>query len=55
MGTKKLIGMGVCVVLAFVLAVLSITADGLIYMVYLMGAALLGVAAGLIKNAGSHV
>lgn len=45
----KLLGIGLCVVGAVILAWFSIGADSF-YWLYLMGAALLGVAAGIIKN-----
>lgn len=45
----KTIGILICVVLAIVLAGFSIQADDF-YWLYLMGAGLLGVAAGVIKN-----
>lgn len=51
----KLVGIGVCVVLAFILAVLSIGASSQFYLVYLVGAVLLGVVAGLIKNTGRRL
>ncbi len=45
----KMFGMGLCIVGALVLAYLAMDA-GDFYWVYLMGAALLGVLMGIIKN-----
>ncbi len=48
----KGIGMLICIVLAVGLAILSLNAGEVMYMVYLMIAGLLGILAGVIKNIG---
>ncbi len=50
----RMTGMLVCLVLAVVVALLSITAGDTLYLVYLVVASLLGVAAGIIKNSGKR-
>jgi cytosine/uracil/thiamine/allantoin permease len=46
------VGIVVCIVLAVVLAWLSLSAGDTMYMVYLILAGLLGVIAGVLKNMG---
>ncbi len=50
----RIAGMLVCIVLAILIAALSITAGDTLYLVYLVVAGLLGVAAGIIKNTGKR-